>query len=198
MISVCLSSWCIVITDYHNESKIRRISSFCHENGISLYSRQLFVLGVDAMMKLVCSSVLASGMGGPGVEIAKNIDFLVGIKSVTIHNTRNCEMSDLASSFYRQESSIGKNRALESLSQLTSLDDYVRFLRRQGSSRTICLKTGSTTPAVSGDDLLACAREVSGERDIVDEVGEFLIREFVRESTVVMSPTCAAFGAIAG
>ena len=82
-------------TEYHKESKIRRISSFCHENGISLYRRQLFVLGVDVMKKLVSSSVLASGMSGSGVEIAKNI-ILVGIKSVNIHNTHYCEMSDLA------------------------------------------------------------------------------------------------------
>ena len=51
---------------------------------------------------------------------------------------------------------------------------------------------------MSGDDLLVCAREVNGELHIVDEVGESLIREFARESTVVMSPTSAAFGAIAG
>ena len=140
MISVCLSSWCVVITNYHKENKIRRISSFCHENGISLYSRQLFVLGVDAMKNLVCSSVLASDMGGSVVDIAKNI-ILVGIKSFTIHNTRNCEMSDLVSSLYLQESSIWKNRALESLSQLTSLDDYV----------TVSAKTGELTNDLSED-----------------------------------------------
>ena len=130
----------MLITDYHKESKIRRISSFCHENGISLYSRQLFVFGVDAMKNLVCSSVLASDMGGSVVDIAKNI-ILVGIKSFTIHNTRNCEMSDLVSSLYLQESSIWKNRALESLSQLTSLDDYV----------TVCAKTGELTNDLSED-----------------------------------------------
>ena len=140
MISVCLSSWCVVITNYHKENKIRRISSFCHENGISLYSRQLFVLGVDVMKKLVSSSVLASGMSGSGVEIAKNI-ILVGIKSVNIHNTHYCEMSDLVSSLYLQESSIWKNRALESLSQLTSLDDYV----------AVCAKTGELTNDLSED-----------------------------------------------
>ena len=353
----------------------------------SLYSRQLFVLGVDAMKKLVSSSVLVSGMGGLGVEIAKNI-ILAGVKNVTIHDTRNCEMSDLASNFYLRESSIGKNRALESLSQLTSLNDYVtvsakteeltndflknyqcvvvtdyhkeseirrislfchengiklilcetrgvfgyvfddfgkafvvtdptgeqptRFLlsmitraekglvtiaddqahelsegdfvrfeevegmtelngneypvhvvsarqftidcdtrnfpeytcvKRSGygnqvvKPRTIDFKdlaeaakdpslftifdfcafgrdqqvvlaflasqrhmekSGSTTPAVSGDELLACAREVNGEIHIVDEIDESLLREFARESTAVISPTCAAFGGIAG
>ena len=51
---------------------------------------------------------------------------------------------------------------------------------------------------MSGHDLLACARDVNGDFHIVDEVGESLICEFARESTVVMSPICAAFGTIAG
>ena len=121
-------------TQIGRSTKIRRFASILphftlqmSQEGVideSLYSRQLFVLGVDAMKKLTASSVLVSGMGGLGVEIAKNI-ILAGIKSVTIHDTRNCELNDLASNFYLRESSIGKNRALESLAQLTSLNDYV-------------------------------------------------------------------------
>lgn len=34
-----------------------------------LYSRQLYVLGEEAMKKMASSSVLVSGMGGLGVEI---------------------------------------------------------------------------------------------------------------------------------
>ena len=353
----------------------------------SLYSRQLFVLGIDAMKKITASSVLISGMGGLGVEVAKNI-ILAGIKSVTIHDTRNCELSDLASNFYLRESSIGKNRALESLAQLVSLNEYVsvtaktdeltddflknyqcvvitdyhkeseirhiasfcrqngiklilsetrgvfgysftdfgesfdvndptgeppsRFLlamitraekgvvtiaedeshdlgdgdfvrfeevegmtelngkefevevishrqfaikcdtrnfgeytcvKRSGYGNQIvkprklhfkCLddalkspelftmfdfcafgrdqqvilaffasqrymeKSGATTSAVSGDDLVAAARELNEECHLVDEVDEALIREFARESTAVIGPTCAAFGGFVG
>lgn len=99
-----------------------------------LYSRQIYVLGVDAMKKLASSSVLISGMGGLGVEIAKNV-ILAGAKSVTIHDTRVCQVSDLASNFYLRESSIGKNRAVASLSSLSSLNDYV----------TVCVKTDELT-----------------------------------------------------
>ena len=90
----------------------------------NLYSRQIYVLGLDTMKKLASSSVLISGMSGLGVEIAKNV-ILAGIKNVTIHDHRNAELKDLASNFYLSEKSIGKNRALESLSQLAALNDYV-------------------------------------------------------------------------
>ena len=89
-----------------------------------LYSRQIYVLGLDAMKRLASSSVLISGMGGLGVEIAKNV-ILAGVQSVTIHDTRKAEIRDLASNFYLTEKSIGKNRALESLTQLAGLNDYV-------------------------------------------------------------------------
>ena len=55
----------------------------------NLYSRQIYVLGVDAMKKLASSSVLISGLGGLGVEIAKNV-ILAGVNNVTIHDTRKC------------------------------------------------------------------------------------------------------------
>jgi len=54
---------------HHNEQ---------HKNGAGnidegLYSRQLYVLGTDAMKKMAKSNVLISGLGGLGVEIAKNV-----------------------------------------------------------------------------------------------------------------------------
>ena len=39
----------------------------------SLYSRQMLVLGERAMKSMASSSVFLSGLGGLGVEIAKNI-----------------------------------------------------------------------------------------------------------------------------
>lgn len=39
----------------------------------SLYSRQLYVMGREAMERMAKSNVLISGLGGLGVEIAKNI-----------------------------------------------------------------------------------------------------------------------------
>ena len=89
-----------------------------------LYSRQLYVLGHDAMRRMATSDVLISGLGGLGVEIAKNV-ILGGVKSVTLHDTANCSISDLSSQFYLTESDIGKNRAESCLTQLRDLNNYV-------------------------------------------------------------------------
>lgn len=90
----------------------------------SLYSRQLYVLGVDAMLKMQNSDVLVSGIGGLGVEIAKNI-VLGGVKSVTLHDQANCAISDLSTQFYLNKSSIGQNRAECCAKQISELNNYV-------------------------------------------------------------------------
>ncbi|XP_050532639.1 ubiquitin-like modifier-activating enzyme 1 [Daktulosphaira vitifoliae] len=89
-----------------------------------LYSRQLYVLGHDAMRKMATSDVLMSGLGGLGVEIAKNI-ILGGVKSVTLHDTTLCTYSDLSSQFYLSKNDIGKNRAVISCPKLAELNSYV-------------------------------------------------------------------------
>ena len=55
-----------------------------------------YVLGHAAMKRMALSNVLVSGMGGLGVEIAKNI-VLGGVKSVTIHDEAVTSWSDLSS-----------------------------------------------------------------------------------------------------
>jgi len=55
-----------------------------------------YVLGHAAMKRMALSNVLVSGMGGLGVEIAKNI-VLGGVKSVTIHDETLARWSDLSS-----------------------------------------------------------------------------------------------------
>ena len=47
------------------------------------------------MKKMQASNILISGMGGLGVEIAKNI-ILGGVKSVTVHDEKNATIEDLA------------------------------------------------------------------------------------------------------
>ncbi|KAF2880951.1 hypothetical protein ILUMI_25232 [Ignelater luminosus] len=89
-----------------------------------LYSRQLYVLGHDAMRRMANSDVLISGLGGLGVEIAKNV-ILGGVKSVTLHDETVCSIGDLSSQFYLSEDDIGKNRAEASLKQLSELNMYV-------------------------------------------------------------------------
>nr|XP_023026513.1 ubiquitin-like modifier-activating enzyme 1 [Leptinotarsa decemlineata] len=89
-----------------------------------LYSRQLYVLGHDAMRRMAKSDVLISGLGGLGVEIAKNV-ILGGVKSVTLHDEVVCTISDLSSQFYISESDVGKNRAEACCKSLSELNNYV-------------------------------------------------------------------------
>lgn len=89
-----------------------------------LYSRQLYVLGHDAMRRMATSDVLISGLGGLGVEIAKNI-ILGGVKSVTLHDEISCTIKDLSTQFYLTEADIGKNRAEACCKKLSELNNYV-------------------------------------------------------------------------
>lgn len=90
----------------------------------SLYSRQLYVLGHEAMRKMAHSNVLISGMKGLGIEIAKNV-VLGGVKSVTIHDPQKAEFGDLSSQFFLREEDVGKNRAEVSQPRLAELNSYV-------------------------------------------------------------------------
>lgn len=102
----------------------KHVFLFLGEIDESLYSRQLYVLGHEAMKKMAKAAVLISGMKGLGVEIAKNI-ILGGVKAVTLHDTDNAEIADLSSQFYLSEEDIGKNRAAVSLNKLGELNAYV-------------------------------------------------------------------------
>ena len=62
---------------------------------------QSYVLGHEAMRRMASSDVLISGMGGLGVEIAKNV-ILGGVKSVTIHDELKTQISDLSSQVLSQ------------------------------------------------------------------------------------------------
>ncbi|KAK0403088.1 hypothetical protein QR680_016712 [Steinernema hermaphroditum] len=90
----------------------------------NLYSRQIYALGESAMMHLRKSSVLISGMGAVGVEIAKNL-ILGGVRRVTIQDTKNATYTDLSAQYYLGEKDIGTNRAASSLASLAELNDSV-------------------------------------------------------------------------
>jgi ubiquitin-activating enzyme E1 len=64
-----------------------------------LYSRQLYVLGMDAQRRMSCSSVLIYGLTGLGVEIAKNL-ILAGVKQVCIYDKETVAPQDLSSNFF--------------------------------------------------------------------------------------------------
>ncbi|KAL7995721.1 putative ubiquitin/SUMO-activating enzyme E1, ubiquitin-activating enzyme E1 [Plasmopara halstedii] len=89
-----------------------------------LYSRQLYVMGREAQLRMGSSDVLIVGLDGLGVEIAKNV-ILAGVKSVTVHDDTPASMLDLASQFYLTEADIGIPRAAVSVKKLAELNPYV-------------------------------------------------------------------------
>ena len=89
-----------------------------------LYSRQLYVLGREAMQRMAASNILISGLRGLGVEIAKNV-ILSGVKSVALHDPGAVEMGDLSSQFFLTDSDIGRPRAEACLEKLAKLNPYV-------------------------------------------------------------------------
>eukprot|EP00076_Gallus_gallus_P040083 XP_025005621.1 ubiquitin-like modifier-activating enzyme 6 isoform X2 [Gallus gallus] len=92
----------------------------------ALYSRQRYVLGDTAMQKMAQSHVFLSGVGGLGVEIAKNI-ILAGVKALTVHDTKQCTKWDLGINFFIHEDDIisQRNRAEATLHRIAELNPYV-------------------------------------------------------------------------
>ncbi|XP_066918728.1 ubiquitin-like modifier-activating enzyme 6 [Clytia hemisphaerica] len=90
----------------------------------SLYSRQRYVLGDGAMHKLSKANVLIIGLGGVGVEVAKNV-ILAGVKSVTLLDNTKCTINDLGTQFFLRESDVDKPRAASCCQRLAELNPYV-------------------------------------------------------------------------
>ncbi|XP_076101717.1 ubiquitin-like modifier-activating enzyme 6 isoform X1 [Mytilus galloprovincialis] len=92
----------------------------------SLYSRQRYVLGDHAMKKMASSSVLVYGMGGVGIEIAKNI-VLAGVKALTVQDGNVSTIQDLGTQFFLREDDVKqqRNRAEASVNRLSELNPYV-------------------------------------------------------------------------
>eukprot|EP00906_Rhabdomonas_costata_P022806 RCo032857 len=97
----------------------------------SLYNRQVYVIGMDAMKKMSQTSVLVSGLTGLGCEIAKNL-ILAGVASVTLHDPQVVGWSDLASNFYFSVADVGKNRVKACIGKLSELNGYVRVTEFSG------------------------------------------------------------------
>lgn len=91
-----------------------------------LYSRQLYVLGHDAMRAMARSAVLLVGADGLAVEVAKNV-ILAGVKSVAIHDPTPASFADMSSNFYLTEEHVANKtpRAAAVIADLVSLNPYV-------------------------------------------------------------------------
>ncbi|XP_040573095.1 ubiquitin-like modifier-activating enzyme 1 [Lepeophtheirus salmonis] len=93
----------------------------------SLYSRQLYVLGHDAMRKMASSDVLLVGCGGLGVEIVKNV-ILGGVKSVSLYDPASIGKSEQSCNFSATDAYVGTRRDKACLSGLRELNAYVNVV----------------------------------------------------------------------
>jgi ubiquitin-activating enzyme E1 len=98
----------------------------------SLYSRQLYVLGREAMQRMSASNVLIVGLKGLGVEIAKNIA-LAGVKSLTLYDPAPVGIADLSSQFFLHVEDVGKPRAVVSAPRIAELNAYTPITVHQAS-----------------------------------------------------------------
>lgn len=106
----------------------------------SLYSRQLYVLGEDAMKRMGKKTVVVDGLDGVGVEIAKNI-ILNGVYKVILYDTAIVTLNDLATNFYCTLNDVNKiTRADASLRQLRELNPYVLVESENKKSRSDLVK----------------------------------------------------------
>jgi ubiquitin-activating enzyme E1 len=120
----------------------------------ALYSRQLFVLGKSAMLRMGKADVLITGLSGLGAEIAKNV-ILAGVRSVTLHDERCASLEDLSSQFCFTPDSVGKPRAATSLEHLRELNPYVDVRLLNGSLPLEAVGSGQYSVVCCVDETLA-------------------------------------------
>mmetsp|Transcript_28340 Transcript_28340/g.71145 ORF Transcript_28340/g.71145 Transcript_28340/m.71145 type:complete len:1022 (+) Transcript_28340:194-3259(+) len=91
----------------------------------SRYSRQQYVLGEEAMKKMAVSSVFVSGLGGTGVEVAKNVA-LAGVRLLQVNDHRVADHFHLGAQYYVRPSEVGSNLAKVSAPRLAELNPYTK------------------------------------------------------------------------
>ncbi|KAF2199069.1 ubiquitin-activating enzyme E1 [Delitschia confertaspora ATCC 74209] len=101
----------------------------------SLYSRQLYVLGHEAMKRMGSSNILVAGLRGLGVEIAKNIA-LAGVKSLTLYDPNPAAIADLSAQFFLRPEDVGKPRASVTVPRVSELNPYTPVQEFSGSDLT--------------------------------------------------------------
>ncbi|KAI5185086.1 ubiquitin-activating enzyme E1 [Nematocida homosporus] len=98
----------------------------------SLYSRQLYVIGSEAMKRMLRSNVLVVGLRRVGLEVAKNL-CLAGVRSVSILDKEPVRSEDLGTAFYCSDSDLGdrvdksveyKLKALNSQVSVSVLEEF--------------------------------------------------------------------------
>ncbi|KAK2789179.1 hypothetical protein FQN53_002404 [Emmonsiellopsis sp. PD_33] len=101
----------------------------------SLYSRQLYVLGHEAMKRMGSSNILIAGLKGLGAEIAKNIA-LAGVKSLALYDPTPVAISDLSSQFFLNPQDVGRPRAEATAPHVAELNAYTPVSIHQARNLT--------------------------------------------------------------
>ena len=83
------------------------------------------------MRRMATANVLIIGMGGLGVEVAKNV-ILAGIKSITLYDNEAVSLRDLGAQFYLTDADIGRNRAEACRDSLQELNTAVPVSTAEG------------------------------------------------------------------
>ena len=88
------------------------------------YSRLIHAVGKDTLLRMQQYRILLCGMGGLGVEIAKNL-VLTGVKSLTLRDPTPVQIADLSSNFQLTEEDVGKLRDVCCLGKLREMNERV-------------------------------------------------------------------------
>ncbi|KAH8889759.1 ubiquitin-activating enzyme E1 [Thozetella sp. PMI_491] len=139
----------------------------------SLYSRQLYVLGHEAMKRMSASNVLIVGLKGLGIEIAKNIA-LAGVKSLTLYDPAPVAIADLSSQFFLHPGDVGKPRDQVSAPRVAELNAYTPVQIHE---------TSSLSGSLSQFD----------KYQVVQEIGDYLHSKGIY---LVVADTFGLFGSI--
>ena len=102
----------------------------------SLYSRQLYVLGHEAMKRMGTSNILLVGLRGLGVEIAKNVA-LAGVKSLTLYDPAPVALPDLSSQFFLRADDVGQPRDQVTAPRVAELNVYTPIQVHKSSERLV-------------------------------------------------------------
>jgi hypothetical protein len=91
------------------------------------WSRYIGAMGIEAVAKQAESTILISGLGGLGVEIAKNL-VLAGCKELILHDSQMPKDFDLGNQFFLSEDDLDKDKTRAQLSKakLQALNSYVK------------------------------------------------------------------------
>lgn len=112
------------VDEPHPQSELAKLKEATNgEIDESLYSRQLYVLGHEAMKRMGASHILVVGLRGLGVEIAKNIA-LAGVKSLTLFDPKPAAIQDLSAQFFLHPEDVGKPRAAVTAPRVSELNPY--------------------------------------------------------------------------